>query len=426
MKWTPERKVGLFTIIGMGIFIYVALFLSHISLFTPPEISIMGRFKTVTGLKQGNPVRYAGVPIGKVTKIEVSPNGVTVKMKVDSDIKIPDNSKVSLQMDGLLGEKFVSIMPGSSTHMLEDGSVIDGRGQNEMDETFNNMNRVLAEAEKLFMSMNKLVGDVKTQDALKQSVENAALITSNLVSATNQMNTLMAKNSNTISSIAINIDSLTKNLDMITKQLDNTLTTVGDNGSTAENIRDIIVNVKETSASLKAMSQNMETVLGNQQTAQDLQKTIHNAARLTTALSGVAGVGNSADMQVGMNMLYSGTNKEYDNSFDMRIKADKALFVMGANHIGNGTKIDFNAGTYFDDKLSARAGMFDGDIGIGLDYGLVKNPVTLSAVAMDPNNPRYRIRGEIKLFNGVKAIAQMNRPYDAPHGGNYYGVQYDF
>lgn len=422
MSWSAERKVGLFTLLGLGAFAYTSLFLSHITLFPPPEMDIVGEFSTVDGLKEGNPIRYSGVPIGKVESIEVGPNGVRVLMSVDKGMEIPEDSNFSLQTDGLLGEKFISIEPGKSKHMLTNGQSIKGEGRSGVDQAFDKMDRVLTEADKLLSSINKLVGDEQMQGAMKASVDNAAKITGNLVVTTNQLNYLLAQNTGNINNIATHLDHVTHNLDEISKKLDEALETVDNKGETAENIRDIIANVKDTSASLKKMSQNMETVLADQETAKNLQKTINNVANLTSVLNGNSGL----NMQTNLELLRGGEEKEYLSNMDLRLKFDKSVLTMGANSIGNGTRLDFNAGREFSKNLTARAGIFDGDIGASIDYGLVNKPLTISVATMDFNDPRYRIRGELKLFDNVRAVAQYTRPYSANHSGNYYGIQYNF
>lgn len=428
MSWTPERKVGLFTVLGLGAFAYTTLFLSHITLFSPPKMNITGEFYTVDGLKEGNPIRYSGVPIGRVEKIIVGPEGVRVMMEVDKDMEIPQDSKFSLQTDGLLGEKYISIEPGASKKMITAGEMIRGQGRSGVDQAFDKMDKVMDQAEKLLNSLNNLVGDEQIQTSMKASAENVAAITANLAQTTNQLNALLAQNTGNINNIAKNLDNVTTNLDAISKQLDTALQTVDNKGQTAENLREIIANVKDTSKSLKSMSQNMETVLADQETARDLQKTIHNAAQITSVLSTVAGGkgdGNFA-FDTKYEMLRGGEDKDYLSNMNMNLKFNDKVLAMGANSIGDGTKLEFNFGQEIAKNITARTGIFDGKVGASLDYGLIDHPATISVATMNPNDPRYRIRGELKLFNNVRAVAQVVRPHSAENSGNYYGVQYNF
>jgi phospholipid/cholesterol/gamma-HCH transport system substrate-binding protein len=92
-------------------------------------------FTNTSGLIEGAPVRIGGVEVGHVSKIKIeSPNGVlaiVANLKVNSPYfdLISPSASVSLETQGLLGDKFVSLYPGATagTEALEEGSVIATR-----------------------------------------------------------------------------------------------------------------------------------------------------------------------------------------------------------------------------------------------------------------------------------------------------------
>ena len=61
MKWTTEAKVGAFTIIGIVLFIAGILFVGRIDIWAKPQMTIIGDFTQVNGLKNGNQVKFSGV-----------------------------------------------------------------------------------------------------------------------------------------------------------------------------------------------------------------------------------------------------------------------------------------------------------------------------------------------------------------------------
>ena len=107
---TDEVKVGAVTLGGFVILALMLTFLGGVFSFARTyKLNVM--FNDVDGLKTGNEVRFAGVPVGKVDDILVDGSKVKVVMKMDEKQKIPRNSQFSIGSDGVMGSKFVSITP---------------------------------------------------------------------------------------------------------------------------------------------------------------------------------------------------------------------------------------------------------------------------------------------------------------------------
>ena len=73
------------------------------------------------GLRAGAPVRFAGVDIGSVKSVRAkpevknSPVEVVMVLNPPYELKIPNDSAVSLETAGILGETFVDIDAASAT-----------------------------------------------------------------------------------------------------------------------------------------------------------------------------------------------------------------------------------------------------------------------------------------------------------------------
>ena len=104
-----EVKVGAMTLGGALVLALIVSFLGAFSIFDRGynlEIS----YPSVSGLKVGNEVRYAGVPVGSVKDIKVLPNRILVTAAMNKGVQIPQGSVFSLGADGILGDKFVDIV----------------------------------------------------------------------------------------------------------------------------------------------------------------------------------------------------------------------------------------------------------------------------------------------------------------------------
>lgn len=72
---------------------------------------------SVTGLQQGSPVRYRGLPVGTVTDVRLDPDNVTrvrTTIQVQEGTPIKTDSIASLEVQGLTGGAYVQISGGTA------------------------------------------------------------------------------------------------------------------------------------------------------------------------------------------------------------------------------------------------------------------------------------------------------------------------
>jgi phospholipid/cholesterol/gamma-HCH transport system substrate-binding protein len=72
----------------------------------------------VGGLKTGSSVEIAGVEIGRVESIGLADYQARVKLRLNRDVKLQEDSIASIKTKGLIGEKFIRISPGGSDKII--------------------------------------------------------------------------------------------------------------------------------------------------------------------------------------------------------------------------------------------------------------------------------------------------------------------
>ncbi|MFA5287347.1 MAG: MlaD family protein [Candidatus Omnitrophota bacterium] len=112
-----ELKLGIFVFIGLAIFVVAILSVGGVKTWASGyQVNFM--FNFINGVKKGAPVRFAGVDVGQVQSIVFFYDDKEAKTKirvtcwVDKNVKIPMDSVIWVNTLGLLGEKYVEIMPG--------------------------------------------------------------------------------------------------------------------------------------------------------------------------------------------------------------------------------------------------------------------------------------------------------------------------
>src|SRR3546814_1831500 len=86
----------------------------------------MAKFDRIDGIEAGSDVRMSGIKIGTVTRQELDPESylAVVHMEVDPRVKLPDDSSAEITSAGLLGSRYLALVPGGSERMLPPGGQI--------------------------------------------------------------------------------------------------------------------------------------------------------------------------------------------------------------------------------------------------------------------------------------------------------------
>ena len=78
-------------------------------------LSLSAKFLKAGGVIAGNDVKLRGVKIGTVAKVYLDDEFLAVvDFYIDEKINLPRDSQVSINNDGLLGGKYLSIIPGTT------------------------------------------------------------------------------------------------------------------------------------------------------------------------------------------------------------------------------------------------------------------------------------------------------------------------
>ena len=110
MKRRDEVLVGILLTIGVivGVLGTIWLVRGGFSRGYP----LHARFAWGAGVRQGQPVRLAGVQIGVVSGVELDPRGtILVSMSIEDDYKVPRNSKAAVVPVGIFGDQEIALIP---------------------------------------------------------------------------------------------------------------------------------------------------------------------------------------------------------------------------------------------------------------------------------------------------------------------------
>jgi phospholipid/cholesterol/gamma-HCH transport system substrate-binding protein len=106
----------------LGAMVYLGFVVIHLGQATLADSGYLlyADFASASGLHAGDPVKIAGVKIGEVKSIALGNNYLArVALRVQDKVKVYDDAVASIETDGLIGDRFVSIIPGTSDNRLD-------------------------------------------------------------------------------------------------------------------------------------------------------------------------------------------------------------------------------------------------------------------------------------------------------------------
>jgi phospholipid/cholesterol/gamma-HCH transport system substrate-binding protein len=119
-----EAVMGAVVLIVAAVFLVFAYDTSQVRAVS--GYPLVADFQRIDGINAGGDVRISGIKVGSVTSESLDPKTylATVKMSIDPKVQLPDDTVAEIVSAGLLGDKYVSLVPGGSDKMIPAGGTI--------------------------------------------------------------------------------------------------------------------------------------------------------------------------------------------------------------------------------------------------------------------------------------------------------------
>ena len=119
-----ETVMGAVVIAVAALFMVFAYKTSQLRSVSGYEVT--ADFARVDGIRQGSDVRISGIKIGSVVAEVLDPKTflANVRMSIDPSVQLPDDTVAEIISAGLLGDKYMSLVPGGSDKVIPPGGKI--------------------------------------------------------------------------------------------------------------------------------------------------------------------------------------------------------------------------------------------------------------------------------------------------------------
>ncbi len=458
-----EARVGIFVLLGLIVLTFFTFRVSKWGLIAEKGYRLTVDFDTAAGLEPKSDVKMAGVPIGKVEEIELVGNRARLVLRIHQGIRIPIDSIGSIQTQGLLGEKYVEILPGKDAqrNLPAGGKVENTLSPTNLDEMVRKLSAIGDDVKKFTETLSATFGTEEGKKALGDILRDVRATTASL-------RTVVEGNEQRLERILANIDRLSADLSDISasnkqdvratianlRAFSDTLKiegpalvrkleemservsgVVGDN---RENLKESIQNLKTASAKLDNTLDSAGKVMAKIDRGEGtLGKLVNDNTAINSLTESLEGVNRyfrkteQLKTFVDYHLEWQERSSEFKHYVNLRLQptADKyytigvvddprGKFSSSTSTITvNGTPTTITE-EKFDDKLkitaliarrfsglTVKGGVIESTGGLGLDYELLKNRLTVGADAWDFS--RKDLPPHLKLYGNYDIVKNL-------------------
>jgi phospholipid/cholesterol/gamma-HCH transport system substrate-binding protein len=284
-----ETKIGLLTIVSIGILIFGFKFLQGKNVFSN-DIVVYAKYDNVSAILPSNPVYLDGYQVGIVATVKQNQEtlrGYIVGINISSDIKLPLSTVAVIKSD-ITGGKSISLEyedTGDLTNFLKDGAEIEGRTDGVLGSLIQkddlsdylqivkdsilaltegagassdfDFNKIMKSFEETMGNINKITASVNSMVNAQNSSLNLAL--KNTKELTAVATDKIALLSNSIDSMVNNINSPEGVIDATTDRMNQLEGTLEELNTTVGNLNEVIVKLNEGQGTLGKLINEEET-----------------------------------------------------------------------------------------------------------------------------------------------------------------------
>lgn len=173
---SSEFKVGVVVLIGIVILFYMSFRVGKFGALTRSGYEVVAHLNDVSGLDIKSPVELAGVEVGTVRRLSLDGYRAKANLLIKENVQIPTDSRLEIKSFGILGDKYLAIVPGQAKTFLKSGDEIHNViAAADYDQLFRNVQSAAENFTDVMGQFKGVLGEQEKQ-SLKESLQNIKVV----------------------------------------------------------------------------------------------------------------------------------------------------------------------------------------------------------------------------------------------------------
>lgn len=169
---STEIKVGILVLIGVVLLFYMSFRVERFGFFGERGYELNVVFDNAGGLDRKTPVYIAGVQVGNINDIKLEGYKAKLKLLIREGVTVPTDSRIAIKSQGLLGDKYLEVIPGANPKFLARGDDIrDVITSPDFDRLFERIDTAAKNFGDTMGEFKGLIGE-KEKASIKKSIDN--------------------------------------------------------------------------------------------------------------------------------------------------------------------------------------------------------------------------------------------------------------
>jgi phospholipid/cholesterol/gamma-HCH transport system substrate-binding protein len=402
-----EIKVGLFFAIALFILATIIFIVGDFStLFRGEGYPLYADFETAAGLEKKTVVKMAGVKIGLVKEIQLKGFRAEVRFDIDKGVEIYKDSTATLASLGLLGEKYIEIIPGEGPEICQPGDSIQSFAPVSFDQMGSLLMSVGEDISEVGKTLKEMLGGEEPKMNFQQILQNLSVLTDDLKELTQQnKGTLSAgiqSSTQTIQRFDRRVEDIADNLDELIGVMKSMLEE--NKGNIADSTEKLTSLIEEAEAALEQLNEALRKVNQGEGT---LGKLIHDpelydrAEQTLSEVEKATHKASSVRARAGLHFDYYEKSDLFKGTLSFALWPTSDAYLLG-QIVRNPWEERFTYSLLGGIRLGAfspRAGILESQLGIGLDLYAWQDRLRFSLDTYDFNrDPRPHFRFSTSFY----------------------------